>query len=690
MSPAVVGYYLRQGQGRWAGRGCSHLGLQGVVGRDDLRAVLSGRDPRTGGSLPEVRRSRRRAGWDLVLSAPKSVSLLGTGDAHGRQIAAAHRSAVGDALLHFEDTLLSIRRAANPGGRVGATGAVAASFDHSTNAGGEPHLHSHVLLMNLARDAEGRWWSVAPWWLERRGIDAIYSLALRHHLHATGVDLEWHRRPDGLLDVAGVPRSAMRATSTRAHDVAAGARWSGRSSDPHRPWRQRAQDAGWEPSAPVANPVQAHQVAGDDLERTVTARLALGGSTFGRRDVLVALAGLPRARFDGEGARRWADDFLGRCTLVSTRPVPLWTSELARSCDLRLESDVRYRVAQRTRPLDVSRSIAVPPTARTPADRLLGDDPIVILSAKPGRSGFVAHTTLARECAPAWVSSGLEVGVAARNAVDAARWTALTGIEQAVSPRRADVLFVDQADRLTSAELAMILDSAGSAKIVLVEGGTSLRLARPRSRAFESLSAAIPRIEPGAPRPWGCHAAPGSHSAYRLLEQWAAHLEGPPTAAQAILVGLGLPEAAGLAEAARHHLESLGCLTGPALRAQGREFRAGDKVLAVRPVAPGVPGGTLGLVTSVDGLGRSATIRWPARDMTVERALLARVVHGYATTPKLAARTNAEAFVLGDPSAAGIERDRVLGWCSEQSLGGRGVAREKGRDYGPETWPVQR
>lgn len=703
VSPGVVGYYLRQGEGRWAGRGSALLGLEGAVERHDLSAVLSGRHPRTGRSLPEVRRSRRRAGWDLVLSAPKSLSLLCASDSYGQRIADSHRSAAGDALRHFEDALLGMRRAAIPGGRASAAGgAVAASFAHKVNAGGEPHLHSHVLVMNLARDGEGRWWSLAPWWLERRGIDAVYTLALRHHLHAAGVDLDWHRRPDGLLDVAGVPRAAMRATSTRAHEVAAGARFSGRSSDPHRPWRQRAQAAGWEPSARVARPVRTEQVGGEDLERNVTAQLALGGSTFGRRDVLVALATIPRARFDGEGARRWTDEFLGRCTLVADRPVPLWTSELARNFDLRLESAVRDRVAQHERRRDISRPFAVALAADRSAERLLGAEPVVILSAAPGRSEFVAHTTLARECAPAWASSGLTVGVAARSAADAGRWTALTGIERAGGRVRPDVLIVDQADRMTSAELEVILDSARSAKIVLVEGGTSLRLTRPRSRAFESLCTSVPRLEPGVPRAWDCSAEPGSHPAHRLLEQWAAHLERPlatplatssarpPASPPTILVGLGVPEAAGLAEAARRHLETRGLLTGPALQAQRRAFRAGDTVLTVRAVAQGVPAGTLGLVTRVDERAKSATIQWPARETITERATFARIVHGYAATPRLAGRTDAHAFVLGDPSAAGIEHNRVLAWCSERRFNGLEVAREAGRDYGPDTWPVHR
>lgn len=79
-------YYLTadEAPGRWVGQGSSLLGLAGQVEPDDLRAVLRGDDPRTGQHLGT---ERTVAGFDLTLSAPKSVSVLwGLGD---RRVAAA-------------------------------------------------------------------------------------------------------------------------------------------------------------------------------------------------------------------------------------------------------------------------------------------------------------------------------------------------------------------------------------------------------------------------------------------------------------------------------------------------------------------------------------------------------------------------------------------------------------------------
>ena len=74
---AAAPYYFNgQGLGQWVGAGSLALGLTGDVGRRDLTSVLRGCHPGDGRFLPVRKPARRRAGWDLTLAAPKSVSLL--------------------------------------------------------------------------------------------------------------------------------------------------------------------------------------------------------------------------------------------------------------------------------------------------------------------------------------------------------------------------------------------------------------------------------------------------------------------------------------------------------------------------------------------------------------------------------------------------------------------------------------
>jgi len=123
-------YYLGGGEaaGRWRGAGCPALALDGEVGADDLRSVLSGFDPQTGERT--VPRNRRVPGFDLTFSAPKSVSLLhGLGSADvSAAVVAAHEAAVDAALAYLEREACRLRRGHDGVHVVEGTGFVAAGF----------------------------------------------------------------------------------------------------------------------------------------------------------------------------------------------------------------------------------------------------------------------------------------------------------------------------------------------------------------------------------------------------------------------------------------------------------------------------------------------------------------------------------------------------------------------------------
>lgn len=105
-------YYLRRPDhaGVWIGAGASRLGLDGAVSPDDLRAILDQRHPTTGEKLPA--RKIRRVGFDLTLSAPKSVSLLwALGDPDQSAAALdAHHAAVRATVEYLEANACQVRR----------------------------------------------------------------------------------------------------------------------------------------------------------------------------------------------------------------------------------------------------------------------------------------------------------------------------------------------------------------------------------------------------------------------------------------------------------------------------------------------------------------------------------------------------------------------------------------------------
>jgi conjugative relaxase-like TrwC/TraI family protein len=218
-------YYTGSGEapGYWVGAGLAELGLSGEVTPEDLRAVLAGFAP-DGRSLTagRVRPEARVSGFDLTWSAPKSVSLLyGLSDADvSTTVRDAHTKAVADALGYIERQGLRGRRGAGGEFRIGAQGLVAAAFVHRTSRAGDPQLHTHVLVANVAHGVDGKW--SAPdarlLYFHARTAGFLYQAALRAGLtDALGV----HFGPviNGTAELADVPPLLLRAFSTRRIEI---------------------------------------------------------------------------------------------------------------------------------------------------------------------------------------------------------------------------------------------------------------------------------------------------------------------------------------------------------------------------------------------------------------------------------------------------------------------------------------
>jgi conjugative relaxase-like TrwC/TraI family protein len=111
VASGVDEYYSERGEvpGRWVGTGIEALGLAGQVGGEDLRGVLAGRDPLSGKALASP---RKKPGFDLTFSAPKSVSVLFALTERGvaARVVAAHDLAVTAALGYLEREACRVRR----------------------------------------------------------------------------------------------------------------------------------------------------------------------------------------------------------------------------------------------------------------------------------------------------------------------------------------------------------------------------------------------------------------------------------------------------------------------------------------------------------------------------------------------------------------------------------------------------
>ena len=178
-------YYVASGEvpGRWLGSGSALLGLEGEVAPEDLRAMLDGLDPRTGEALVGY---RKNVGFDLTLSAPKSVSLLWGfgGQATAAEVVAAHDAAVASALAYLEDAACTVRRGKGGTAHHRAGGLVVAAFRHRTSREADPQLHTHLVTANMALGPDGRWTALhsADVYHHARTAGFIYQSVLRHEV----------------------------------------------------------------------------------------------------------------------------------------------------------------------------------------------------------------------------------------------------------------------------------------------------------------------------------------------------------------------------------------------------------------------------------------------------------------------------------------------------------------------------
>ena len=229
-------YYTGAGEsaGEWLGTGTAALGLAGLVTADDLHAVLAGLAPGTGLSPngDQLRTWKGRVpGFDLTFSAPKSVSVLyALGDPIVRaEVVDAHQRPSTDALGWFEREACFVRRGSNnrmiAGASAGcrrmrATGFVAAAFRHRTSRAGDPQLHSHVLVANIARGPDGRWTALDGQALYRsaRAAGALYQSVLRDQL-SRRLGVEWRPVRNDLADIAGVPDRVLELFSKRRREI---------------------------------------------------------------------------------------------------------------------------------------------------------------------------------------------------------------------------------------------------------------------------------------------------------------------------------------------------------------------------------------------------------------------------------------------------------------------------------------
>jgi conjugative relaxase-like TrwC/TraI family protein len=320
--------------GRWLGDGADKLSLRGIVQADELEAVLGGRHPFGRHQLRQ--RETAVCAYDLTFAAPKSVSaLFALGDPG---TAAAVRDAHNDALVAATDYVAQHAAAVRVSSADGRTttavsGLVAAVFTHGVSRALDPHLHSHVVVANLAQGADGRWRALDGRGLYAHGhaAGALYDAVLRHGITArTGHD--WSPRESGSWELSSVDPAVIGALSSRRADIlshlatrssslssrapstrARAVAWATTRPAKHAlqdavelqaRWKALARDAGWSDELALSRPPRRADGVHVDEHRFAAAIFETHDLGVARRDAFGAWARSLRA-----GAS--ADDLVG-------------------------------------------------------------------------------------------------------------------------------------------------------------------------------------------------------------------------------------------------------------------------------------------------------------------------------------------------------------------------------------------
>ena len=441
-------YYGEAGRApsAWVGAGARRLGLSGSVSDAGLRRAFAGEHPRHGDLLRHRRGPQRNAAIDLTFSAPKSVSLLfgvGATDVEAT-VRAAHDEAVTAALGYLERRAARVRRGRNGTRVLPAEGFVAATFRHRASRAGDPQLHTHAVVANMARGPDGRWTALdaRPIYAHAMAAGCLYQAVLRERLTAE-LGVTWAPVRDGLAELDGVPAEVLRAFSRRRVEIEAELARRGTSGPAateaaalatrrrkdvdvdgealRRDWQQRAADLGFKPTTVVGcgrSPALTRRQEAtiyDDLAGPdgLTARR----SSFTAPDVVAAIASVLPAGLDidVEGIEALAARFLD-----SERLVPLASSGERRWSTTELLGTERRLVALAHGRRCAGRGLAdaealshaclgrpsLSDEQRTAVRRLTSDgDGIVVVIGVAG----AGKTFALRTCADAWRASGTPV-----------------------------------------------------------------------------------------------------------------------------------------------------------------------------------------------------------------------------------------------------------------------------------------
>jgi conjugative relaxase-like TrwC/TraI family protein len=207
-------YYLTD-KGTWGGRLSDDLTLSGEVKKDDLAKLINGFD-KSGEKLTKYAGTdRHRKGIDMTFAPPKTISNAMLVDS---RLITAHQETTKEIMKHVEDNFAQARVGF---GHLKTDNLSYAMFTHMTNRNAEPHLHTHVVLLNVTKDDQGetRALSNEKIFKNKHNLDILYKNMLAVKVRELGYEIEITDKEHASYELKGHSSDIKDATSTRTAQI---------------------------------------------------------------------------------------------------------------------------------------------------------------------------------------------------------------------------------------------------------------------------------------------------------------------------------------------------------------------------------------------------------------------------------------------------------------------------------------
>lgn len=505
------------------------VALADAAGLDPVEVY---RDPTTGTDVftPALERAadkidKRCAGYDVCLSAPKSVSTLFAlaSPSIATTVRSAHDVALQAALDYLERAASHGCRGHRGDGqrqtRIKTDGFVAATFGHRTSRANDPQLHTHVVVANVVHGEDGKWTAVDSHvlWRHAQTASYVYQATLRSEL-TERLGVGWTGVDKGIASIIGVPKDLAEAFSTRSDEIenelaevgrddpAAAQRACLKTRPPKRhvaeedlrsQWAAKAASMGYDPSELVESVVgraQPPMVDADALARQLTASTGMTRTktTVDMRDVIQSVC---EALPSGATVTLSTIDELSKHVTSSAGVLPLktrvdddarfTTAELVEVEQRGLATAEKLRGCVTGQPGSLSLHPSLSEEQRQLVMGLIGDSGLCVVVG-PAGSG---KTTALAAAHRGWRAAGVPVYGAAVSAIAARGLQRMTQIPSStlerllqqlddIDPRThrpaglqlGSVLVIDEASMVDTRTMVRLLDHAyrSQARLVLV------------------------------------------------------------------------------------------------------------------------------------------------------------------------------------------------------------------------------